>query len=118
MNQQAFAFLSVTKQPKAAPDKVMRLIETEADAVAFSVLHSGLKQKQVADGMFVDESTVSLWIHGKRRIPDTRLLRFCTVTNSLALSQFRDAQAREAMLTATETRQQMLARLIAMEAAA
>ena len=118
MSQVNFAFLAVTKGPQAAPDKVMQLIHTEANAVAYSVAHSKLKQYQIAEAMYVDESTVSLWVNGKRTIPDTRLARFCAVTGSLALAQYREMLAREARLTATETRQQLIARLIAMEVAA
>lgn len=117
MSQSNFAFLAATKTPEAAPALIMRHIENESEAVIYSIRKSGLKQYYIAECMNVSEALVSLWLTGVRQITDKRLTRFCEITGSLALKQFRQRAAKEAAAYDTETAAQKMQRLIAMEAA-
>jgi predicted XRE-type DNA-binding protein len=116
MNQANFAFLAVTRKPKAAPVMVMRQLLTEQDAINYDVLKSGLKQYYIADCMGVSESLVSKWCKGKP-FPNNRLTRFCEVTGSTALQQFRERAEQALAESHTETPAQKATRLLHMEAA-
>lgn len=118
MSQGNFPFIGSTKTPEAAPALIMRHIESEAEAVAYSIRKSGLKLCFIAECMNVSEGLVSFWITGVRTITDKRLTRFCEITGSFALKQFRQRAAKEAAVFDTETTAQKMQRLIAMEQAA
>lgn len=117
MKQVNFPFVSNTRKPQAAPAFVMRSISSEVEAVNYDVNRFGLKHYYIASCMPVHEGTVSKWCKGKR-IPDKRLERWCEVTGSTALKQFRQRQEDEAADAQTETPAQKATRLINMERAA
>lgn len=116
MNQSNFAFLAVTKQPKAAPVMVMRQLSSEVEAINYDIQKSGLKQYYIAQCMGVHETLVSKWCKGKQ-LPAKRLTRFCEVTGSTALQQFRERAEQLAADAKTETPAQKATRLLHMEAA-
>ena len=118
MSQANFPFIGNTRTPQAATALIMRHIESEAEAVAYSIRKSGFKQYYIADCMNVSEGLVSFWAKGIRTITGKRLVRFCEITGSFALKQFRDRAAKEAAAFETETTAQKMDRLINLEQAA
>lgn len=104
----------VHRSPSAAPAKLLRQVDTEAQALAVSIRAGGHKLAYIAACIGKSESYVSLLAHGKRPIPERLVMPLCAATGSLLLQQFRDMQ--EAIEGVTERRE--VERLAAMLRAA
>lgn len=117
MKQVNFPFVGDTRKPQAATAFAMRSFSSEVEAVIYDADRYGLKHYYIASCMPVHEGTVSKWCKGKR-IPDKRLERWCVVTGSTALKQFRQRAEDEAADAKIETPAQKATRLINMENAA
>lgn len=78
--------------PANAPDSLLRMIGSEAEAVAVSLSAAGVKLAFIAASLGVSESLASLYRSGKRRIPDKRVAAFCYVTGTNLLRQYRELQ--------------------------
>lgn len=92
----------VHHSPSAAPVKLLRQVDTEAQALAISVRAGSHKLAYVAACIGKSESYVSLLMRGKRPIPERLVIPLCAATGSLLLRQFRDMQ--EAIEGVTEAR--------------
>lgn len=87
-NPLRLAFGMQTTAPQNAPLHVLRQVETEAQALAVSILASGLKQAVVAKAIGKSEAYVSQLRNGRRPIPDKLVDRLCAATGSNLLKQF------------------------------
>ena len=92
----------VHRGPSAAPAKLLRQVDTEAQALAVSIRAGGHKLAYVGICVGKSESYVSLLMRGKRPIPERLVMPLCAATGSLLLRQFRDMQ--EAIEGVTESR--------------
>ena len=86
--------------PRAAPDSVVRRLESEADAVDVAMRIAGAKLAFIAASLGVSESTVSLWRSGKRTMRDHYVQQFCIATGTTLLQQYR--ALRDAFAAANE----------------
>lgn len=78
--------------PKDAPAKLLRQIDSEAQAIAVSMRAGGHKLASIAAAIGKTESYVSLLRAGKRPVPDRLVASICAATGSNLLRQFRDLQ--------------------------
>lgn len=76
--------------PKDAPAKVLRQIESDAQALAVSMQAGGHKLASIAAAIGKSEPYVCQLRSGKRPIPDALVLPLCAATGSNLLRQFRD----------------------------
>jgi hypothetical protein len=83
----------VQNGPKDAPAKLLRMIESEQQAIAVSVAYSGFKLAYIGACLGKSESYVSLLRAGKRPMPEKLVGPFCAATGTNLLRQFRDLQA-------------------------
>jgi transcriptional regulator with XRE-family HTH domain len=79
--------------PKDAPSKVLRQIESDAQALAVSVEAGRHKLAYIARCIGKSESYVSRLRKGERPIPEALVDRLCMATGCNLLRQFRDLQA-------------------------
>lgn len=82
----------VHNAPKAAPAHVLRMVETEAQALAVSILAGGHKLDYVAACIGKSRSYVSRMQRGSAPIPHRLVGPLCAATGSLLLRQFIDLQ--------------------------
>lgn len=80
------------RPPRAAPDAVVRRLESEAEAVAVAMRSAGAKLAFIAASLGVSESTVSLWRSGKRIMSARYVEQFGVTTGTTLLQQYRDFQ--------------------------
>lgn len=78
--------------PKPAPPHVLRMVETEAQALAVSILAGGHKLEYVGACIGKSKAYVSRLQNGKRPIPNRLIGPLCAATGSLLLRQFIDLQ--------------------------
>ena len=79
--------------PKDAPAKLLRQIESEAQAIAVSIKASGFKLAYVGACIGKSEGYVSRLRSGKRPMPDRLVRPFCAATGTNLLIQYRELQA-------------------------
>lgn len=82
----------VHRAPRPAPAHVLRMIETEAQALAVSIMAGHHKLDYVAACIGKSRAYVSRLQRGKRAIPERLVGPLCAATGSLLLRQFRDLQ--------------------------
>ena len=82
----------VHRGPSDAPAKLLRQIETEAQAIAVSMRAGGHKLSSIASVLGKSESYVSLMRAGKRPMPQSLVGLFCYATGTNLLAQFRALQ--------------------------
>jgi Trp operon repressor len=90
--QTTFPFLSILPAPKAAPDSLVARVQSDAQAVAVSLVAAKLKQAYIAASLGVSGAYLSQIRHGVRPLPDRLVLPLCFLTGSLLIQQFRDLQ--------------------------
>lgn len=78
--------------PKDAPAKVVRQIESEAQALAVSINAGGLKQSYIAACIGKSEAYVSQMRNGHRSIPHKLIGPLCAATGSNLIRQYIDLQ--------------------------
>lgn len=78
--------------PKDAPTKVVRQIESEAQALAVAISAGGLKQAYIARCINKSEAYVSQMRNGKRPIPQKLIGPLCAATGSNLIRQYIDLQ--------------------------
>lgn len=79
--------------PQDAPPKLVRQIETDAQAIAVSIKAGGHKLAYVAAAIGKSEGYVSRMKSGKRPMPEKLVGPFCAATGTNLLAQFRALQA-------------------------
>ena len=104
----------VHRAPKPADAKVLRQVESEAQALAVSIAAGNHKLDYIAACVGKSRSYVSRLQTGSAPIPKKLVMPLCAATGSLLLRQFRDMQ--EAIEGVTEARE--VERLAAMLRAA
>lgn len=82
----------VQSGPVDAPAKVLRQIESEAQALAVSMLAGGHKCASVGAAIGKSEGYVSRLRAGHRPIPDKLVGPLCAATGSNLLRQYRELQ--------------------------
>ncbi len=82
----------VHNAPKAAPAHVLRMVESEAQALAVSILAGNHKLDYIASCLGKSRSYVSRMQTGSAPIPERLVGPLCAATGSLLLRQFRDLQ--------------------------
>jgi len=82
----------VHRAPKDAPTKVLRQIESEAQALAVSIAAGNHKLAYIAACVGKSIAYVSRLQSGKRPIPDRLITPLCAATGSNLLRQFVDLQ--------------------------
>ncbi len=93
-NQKSLSLaFGVHRAPADAPAKVLRQVETEAQALAVSIAAGNHKLEYVAACIGKSRAYVSRMQSGKRPIPDKLVGPLCAATGSNLLRQFRDLQA-------------------------
>lgn len=80
------------RRPIDAPANVLRLVESEAQAVAVSMRSCGAKLAYIAAALKKSEAYISRIRSGKRPVPDWFIAPFCRVTGTNLLRQFIDWQ--------------------------
>lgn len=83
----------VHRGPTDAPAKILRQIETDAQALAVSIAAGHHKLEYVAACIGKSRAYVSRMQSGKRPIPEKLVAPLCAATGSNLLRQFRDLQA-------------------------
>lgn len=83
----------VHRGPTDAPAKLLRQIESEAQAIAVSMRAGAHKLAYVAACLGKSESYVSLLRAGKRPVPQKLVPAFCAATGTNLLAQYRELQA-------------------------
>lgn len=81
------------RKPLDAPAKLVRMIESDAQAVAVSIKASGLKLAYIAALIGKSEGYVSRMRSGKRPVPDKLVKPFCRAVGSRLLEQYQDLRA-------------------------
>ncbi|WCE04459.1 helix-turn-helix transcriptional regulator [Pseudoxanthomonas sp. JBR18] len=72
--------------PKNAPFDVLRLCNSERDAVLVSIRISKLSQKEIAARVGVSKQALSKWV--REGIPGGRVRAFCNATGTLLVQQY------------------------------
>lgn len=83
----------VHRAPQDAPAKLLRQIDSEAQAIAVSIKASGLKLAAIGACLNKSEGYVSRLRSGKRPIPERLVAPLCAATGTNLLRQYRDLQA-------------------------
>lgn len=83
----------VHRGPSDAPAKILRQIETDAQALAVSIQAGHHKLEYVAACIGKSRAYVSRMQCGQRPIPEKLVAPLCAATGSNLLRQFRDLQA-------------------------
>ena len=99
----------VHRAPAAAPAKVVRQVETAAQALAVSIAAGHYKLGYIAACVGKSRAYLSRLQTGKRPIPQKLVAPLCAATGSLLLAQFMEL---EAALDQSETSVQRLARML------
>lgn len=92
--------LPLCKGPVPADPRVLRQIESEAQAIAVAMQACGAKLAYIAAALGKSESYISLIRSGKRPVPNWFIKPFCHITGTLLLQQFRDLQCAMEEVTA------------------
>lgn len=87
-NPLRLAFGMQSTAPQNAPAHVLRQVESEAQALAVSILASGLKQAVIAKAVNKSEAYISQLRNGRRPIPHKLVDPLCAATGSNLLKQF------------------------------
>lgn len=90
--QRSFPFLSILPAPVNAPADLVRRIDTDAQALAVSLI--GMKHGYVAASLGISHAYLSQMVHG-RAVPEWMVTPFCHLVGSRLLAQvraLRDAQ--------------------------
>lgn len=103
----ALAF-GVHEAPKPAPRNVLRLIESEAQALAVSIAAGHFKLDYIGTCIGKSRAYVSRLQNGKRPIPSRLVMPLCAATGSLLLRQFMDLQTALGEVSEVERIAQML----------
>lgn len=82
----------VHRAPTDAPVKVLRQIESDAQALAVAMQAGGHKLASIAAAIGKSEGYVSRMRKGDRPIPDRLVGPLCAATGSNLLRQYRDLQ--------------------------
>jgi hypothetical protein len=82
----------VHNAPKPAPAHVLRMCESEHQALAVAILAGSHKLDYVAACIGKSRAYVSRLQNGKRPIPERLVGPLCAATGSLLLRQYRDLQ--------------------------
>ena len=82
----------VHRGPSDAPAKLLRQVDTEAQALAVSIRAGGHKLAYVAACIGKSTAYVSRMQQGKRPIPDKLVTPLCAATGTNLLRQFIDLQ--------------------------
>lgn len=82
----------VHNAPVDAPAKIVGQLESDAQALAVSILAGGHKLQYVADCIGKSKSYVSRMQNGSAPIPDRLIGPLCAATGSNLLRQYRDLQ--------------------------
>lgn len=82
----------VHNAPKDAPNKVLRQVESEAQALAVSVRAGGHKLAYIAAIVGKSPGYVSRMMSGKRPIPEPLVDPLCAATGSRLLRQYIELQ--------------------------
>lgn len=83
----------VHRGPQDAPSKVLRQVDSEAQALAVSIRAGHHKLEYVASCIGKSVAYVSRMQNGERPIPEKLVGPLCAATGSNLLRQFRDLQA-------------------------
>lgn len=83
----------VHREPKNAPAKVVRQVESDAQALAIAIAAGHHKLAYIAACVGKSVAYVSMMQTGERPIPDKLVAPLCAATGSNLLRQFRDLQA-------------------------
>lgn len=94
--------------PCAAPAKVLRQIESAAQALAVSIAAGSFKLDYIAACIGKSRAYVSRLQNGKRPIPSRLVMPLCAATGSLLLRQFMDLQTALGEVSEVERIAQML----------
>lgn len=81
-----------SRKPKDAPAKLVRMVESDAQAIAVAIKASGFKLAYVAAALGKSESYISRLRSGRRPIPDKLVKPFCRVVGTRLLEQHRELQ--------------------------
>jgi hypothetical protein len=82
----------VHNAPRSAPPKVLRQVDSEAQALAVSIAAGSHKLAYVGACIGKSPGYVSRMAKGKRPIPNKLVQPLCAATGSLLLAQFLDLQ--------------------------
>ena len=102
---------TMQRPPKAAPDVVLRQIESEAQAVAVAM--TGFKLAYIAASLGKSETYICRIRKGERPMPRKLIADFCRITGTTLLQDFIDLQAALAEVHHTRTQAQINERLAA-----
>lgn len=72
--------------PRNAPFDVLRLCNSERDAVLVSIRMSKLSQREIAARIGVSKQALSKWL--REGVPGSRVRGFCSATGTLLLQQY------------------------------
>lgn len=92
VKQGEFALLGLVPQPRDAAEKTLRMCDSEQDAIAVSIQLSRISQAEIARRMGISRSYLTMLKTGERTMTTDLLGRFCVVTGSNLVRQYRELQ--------------------------
>ena len=98
--QRNFPFLAILPAPKAAPASLVARIQTDAQAMAVSLI--GHKHSYIAAQLCISAGYLSQMLHGKT-VPDWLVTPFCALTGTQLFAQFRRLQEAQRIADGLET---------------
>jgi hypothetical protein len=89
VKQREFPLLASLPAPRDADEKTVRLCDSEEDAIAVSIVLSGISQAEIARRMGVAKSYLTMLKRGERGLSPDMLAAFCCATGSNCVRQYR-----------------------------
>lgn len=106
--QRNFPFLAILPPPKRADAVLVRRIDTDAQALAVSLI--GMKHAYVAAQLGISAPYLSQMLHG-RPVPAWLVQPFCALTGTTLLAQVRMLRESERIAAGIETAGDVIRRL-------
>lgn len=78
--------------PRPADERTLRMCFSERDAIAASVVLSGLTYREIALRTGVSKSLVNAMVKGERPLSSKRTQAFCNATGTSLIQQYRDME--------------------------
>lgn len=80
------------RTPRPADERTLRMCFSERDAIAASVVLSGLTYREIAARIGASKSLVNAMVKGERPLSSKRTQAFCNATGTNLIQQYRDME--------------------------
>jgi ribosome-binding protein aMBF1 (putative translation factor) len=97
--------------PRNADERTLRMCFTEQDAIAASIVLSGLTYREIAARMGKSKTLVNAIAKGERGLTDRNTAAFCNATGTNLVRQFRDFERARRIAAGTERNRDRIAQI-------